>query len=776
MYNVRDGYPGGAVTAVDDNNGNNPGNQDVDGDYYEIEFDQNQDNNAQNAAGTNRIDEDTQNNVNFAQHETMAAFDACDNRARNEGLYVADQDLNRNSARSTRQNPNGNRNGLECPEERDYYPYWHPTPWNDVAVLTSNTTWCQYYEEQSQNVRAVGYCYPYGENGVTNGNGDTPITEDTCTAAGGQWNIREATTGQPPACMLHAFSSDNHLGNSAPVSPEGDATNFDPIANAALKSASYTWEMPALPADVVGDEMYCTLRLRYNMSTNDYPSMNGFAANDGPMVSAADDCDDDGNQAQNAAEQLAAYNNCVAGCVAEATNSNRNGVLNAARQGVGGNANTIDYQQAVRENLAAARSAASDTDPVQNSGASGQSRYGDTFKNANNLANDAAVRDLDFDPINNPQAICDCQLSLCAQGELGEARPLYNRPYVSIMNAGDVDPETGQAVGPGAADTAAGGATDGAADGADGMALSIASNTDQVGRTFQDRSFVFKVQRRPANIAPATRIQNLGVRGRRGNIVQSYPSVEYDFVPNDQVLNADDYVHWQWSGSDYNVNRNANNAEGWRYSDRFNVVEFQDDDNSQFPYDMANTGIFGDKELGFMAATQSQEVPGKGYAGGTQLANTAQGTNQAPNNAGNDVTGCVAYEANDPNQDEEQNSINNCGKLNAAKAHFSSLHPAPDAGRTYHFGSTRNNNFSNRSQKSKMRVQTSFQAAMAGTNPGVVVAIVFGVLFGLALIVGVAVYLKKKKDGKVGIGNPFAKKPGYGNAPPPAAPPSFGSM
>ena len=54
------------------------------------------------------------------------------------GLFTADQTLGGNTAQFTRQNANGNRRGLEVPEERDYYPYWGPTPWNDIAIMVSD--------------------------------------------------------------------------------------------------------------------------------------------------------------------------------------------------------------------------------------------------------------------------------------------------------------------------------------------------------------------------------------------------------------------------------------------------------------------------------------------------------------------------------------------------------------------------------------------------------------------------------------------------------------
>ena len=71
-----------------------------------------------------------------------AFYQACNTRERNKGLYTADQNLNNNDAHAHAQNPNGARSGLECPEERDYYPYWAPSPWKDLMIMTNNLDEC----------------------------------------------------------------------------------------------------------------------------------------------------------------------------------------------------------------------------------------------------------------------------------------------------------------------------------------------------------------------------------------------------------------------------------------------------------------------------------------------------------------------------------------------------------------------------------------------------------------------------------------------------------
>jgi hypothetical protein len=91
------------------------------------------------------------NNTRFGYHERYDSYQWCKQRTRNINLYTGDQSLKGESSIYTRQNPNGNRYGFECPEERDYYPYWNYSVWSDIAVLTSNISRCSYYKNNSNN-------------------------------------------------------------------------------------------------------------------------------------------------------------------------------------------------------------------------------------------------------------------------------------------------------------------------------------------------------------------------------------------------------------------------------------------------------------------------------------------------------------------------------------------------------------------------------------------------------------------------------------------------
>lgn len=132
---------------------------------------------------------DCNNDVRYGMHESYDYYMNCKYRFRNRGLFNADRNLNGNTARFTRQNNNGNRRGYECPEERDNYPYWHPTPWIDLAIYTNDPSRCDFYQAESENVKGRHFCslpdswyHDMVKNGGNGNAGFIPNTEARCEA------------------------------------------------------------------------------------------------------------------------------------------------------------------------------------------------------------------------------------------------------------------------------------------------------------------------------------------------------------------------------------------------------------------------------------------------------------------------------------------------------------------------------------------------------------------------------------------------------------------
>ena len=79
--------------------------------------------------------------------------------------------------------------------------------------------------------------------------------------------------------------------------------------------------------------------------------------------------------------------------------------------------------------------------------------------------------------------------------------------------------------------------------------LQLAINTAQTGRTFQDRSHTFLVCDRDSSTDWYSKpIINVNVRGKRGNIVQTFPATEYDFEPQHVEVSPTSGMcfHFQW--------------------------------------------------------------------------------------------------------------------------------------------------------------------------------------------------------------------------------------
>jgi hypothetical protein len=376
------------------------------------------------------------NNAGRGHHESEAYYFECKTRKRNKGLFHADQNLNGDTAKFTRQNPNGGRSGLECPEERDYYPYFAANPWRDVAYLTDEIVTpdrCTYIAATSQNNNIKYKCTTANPTAVTPSNTIIEATtQASCEAqAGGVW--KAFTHGIPaPFCGPTGWSRVNHLGNGR----EGQALSYNMTLPTMAQLGTYYARYDATTTPTPGGPYAkCVFRIRYNISTDDYDPWN--------------------------------------------TNSSQ------------------------------------DDDPAK-----------------------------------------------------GIVSPVKNNPTVDV--------------------------------GADLQGLKLAINTNQFGRTFQDRSHVYYIRSRPAAFA-TQRIWNLNVRGKRGNIVQTYPSVEYDFIPNRLHIPAAEmastYLHVQWTGS--NTHNNGDPAgdgqagdagEGTTGTDRHNFVQMLNkDENYPIPLDKFTT-------------------------------------------------------------------------------------------------------------------------------------------------------------------------------------------
>jgi hypothetical protein len=469
-------------------------------------------------------------------HEPASFYQDCENRERNKGLYTADQNLNNNQgATATRQNPNGNRSGQECPEERDYYPYWHPSPWKDLAIMTNNLALCSWYQAESQNVKGKNYC-----TGATNGNNQIPNNQAECTTEGGTWETMAPFGIDPPLCYAAPFQRDNHLGNVA----EGQEAHFN-------------WTLPyQAGVNNANDATNCVMRYRYNITTADTQV-----------------CEDKNI-------------NTKAACIAAGK------IWSAAY---------LDES------------------------------FDDNVEGNNNNGNGN----------NNPPLL--------------EGNPDTNLGGL-LTNGGGTD-----------------------------SLLELAVNTNQYGRTFQDRTHVFEIQDRPPALGTATKIYNLNVKGKRGNIVQTYPATEYDFNPNILEVGSNDLVHVQWTGNDNTNNNGNNNGEGTNDEDRHNIVQMGSAGvNVGMAYDQQN--MF-DVEWEWNPDTSAQ-------FGGSR--NQDQLTKQF---ALVKQTGC----ATNPNNDQ---AANNCQKLNAAAAtvDLGALKMKPGS---YEYMSSRNNNFSNRAQKAHISVASS---------------------------------------------------------------------
>jgi len=237
--------------------------------------------------------------------------------------------------------------------------------------------------------------------------------------------------------------------------------------------------------------------------------------------------------------------------------------------------------------------------------------------------------------------------------------------------------------------------------------LKLAINTDQFGRTFQDRSHTMYLKDAPASVGCSQAMYNLNVRGKRGNIVQTYPAVEYDFQPNQMEVKAGDCVHFQWTGS--NTHNNGNPAgdgqagdagEGTEGTDRHNVVCLGDRSRN---YPVALDQTLHNDSCFFLATAAGPNAAFWGPDQTVTYMNVQTWNSLTPFDAAIWLASSGFYTG-------KANATASTTQLdvlldNATPSLAAGVIMKPTAtGHMFHYMCTRNNNFSNRSQKGSIHV------------------------------------------------------------------------
>jgi hypothetical protein len=238
--------------------------------------------------------------------------------------------------------------------------------------------------------------------------------------------------------------------------------------------------------------------------------------------------------------------------------------------------------------------------------------------------------------------------------------------------------------------------------------LVLAINTNQFARTFEERSHMFYIKKLPLLQTPGS-IYNLLVRGKRGNIVQTYPAVEYDFSPNRLEITLNDYIHFQVTGCD--TNPGGNDGEGRQQTDRSNMCQLAPEETLKFDKNTFN-GL--GNHLREFKSTNMWGTPGSYRA----LVNTwrmahleqydsYQCESQTDTNCCYTLEQLEAKHGN--NNNNKQQDPQNCAVLNGmgGNSFDSGLIQMTQAG-TFHYMSSRNNNFTNRSHKGIIVVSGAF--------------------------------------------------------------------